>query len=457
MGSTFGGINQAASGLSAAQYALSVISQNISNANTPGYSREVANEQDVSGTSVGLYAGSSQLSGVRIASTDRQTDPVLDARLRTVQATSAQADTASTQLQSIETLFPEPSSTGLGAQLGTVWNDWADVANNPGGGSTTAVRQTLLSDVGAVTGTLSTMSSALTGLATSTGQQLSANVTAVNTAATQLATLNGQIVVATATGANANPLLDQRDQLLSTLSSLTGGATTINANGSATVTVGGQTLVSGGTASTLTAGSGNQLSVGGTAVTVASGRLAAQVTVLNTTIPGYQAQLDAVANSLATTLNGVQASGYDAHGNPGTAMIGPAGGSGPITAANISVVLTDPAGIAAAATQTAGGNYDGANALAASNAGTTATAPDALYATLVGTVGTDSANAQQQQSTQDAVAAAVTAQQQSISGVNYDQEVSNMMAYQQAYQASAKVLSTMDTLLDTLLTALGPG
>jgi flagellar hook-associated protein 1 len=161
-----------------------------------------------------------------------------------------------------------------------------------------------------------------------------------------------------------------------------------------------------------------------------------------------------VANALATTVNTAQASGFDQNGTAGTAMIG-SNGSGPITAANISVILTNPAGIAAASTQTAGGNLDGSNALAVANTGASSTSPDAMYANLVGSVGTASASAQQAQSTQDAVVTAVRNQQQSISGVNYDQEVTDMMSYQQSYNASAKVLTTIDSLLDTLINLVG--
>ena len=451
-----GSLNQSVTGLRASQYALSVISQNIANADTPGYTRETTDLQDVSGTSIGLYAGNGSLAGVRVAATNRQDDPVLDARLRRVQSDGAMTDTAASQLQSVETLFPGPSSSGLGSQLSTVWNDWANLANNPGGSSSAAVRQTLLSDIGTVAGTLNTMSANLTQLQTSTSQELSANVASVNTYSGELATLNGQIGIATATGANANSLMDQRDQLLTKMSSLAGAVATINPNGSATVLLGGQTLVSSTTSSAVTVSSANQISVGGTAVTLSTGSMAAQVSALTTTFPGFQSQLDGVANALAATLNTAQTAGFDQSGTAGTAMIGTSDGSSTVTAANIKVILTNPSGIAAAATQTVGGNLDGSNALAVANTGASSTSPDALYANLVSAVGTTSAAAQQAKSTQDAVVTAVQSQQQSVSGVNYDQEVTDMMTYQQSYNASAKVLTTIDSLLSTLINLVGP-
>src|SRR6202000_1597561 len=137
--------------------------------------------EEVSGTSTGLYTGHGSLGGVGIASTDRDDAPLLDARRRPVKADGATPDPASAQLQSVETIFPEPSTSGLGSQLSTVWNDWANVANNPGGSGRTAVRHTLLSDAATVTGTLNTMSTNLAQIQTTTSQELAQNVTSINT------------------------------------------------------------------------------------------------------------------------------------------------------------------------------------------------------------------------------------------------------------------------------------
>ena len=114
-----------------------------------------------------------------------------------------------------------------------------------------------------------------------------------------------------------------------------------------------------------------------------------------------------MASSLAATLNSAQTSGYDQNGNAGTAMIGTSDGSGTVTAANIKVILTSPSGIAAATTQTAGGNLDGSNALAVANTGRPRPARTRCYATLVGAVGTDQRRRPAAQSTQDAVVTAV--------------------------------------------------
>ena len=93
--------------------------------------------------------------------------------------------------------------------------------------------------------------------------------------------------------------------------------------------------------------------------------------------------------------------------------------------------------------------------LAASELGAAAGSPDSLYTTLVGSVGSASALAQQQQTTQDSVTAGVDQLRQSASGVNMDEEVTNMMTFQHAYGAASRVLTTMDSMLDTLINHTG--
>jgi flagellar hook-associated protein 1 len=446
LSSTFGGVQQAANSIGAARYGLDVVSQNIANANTPGYTRQASQQASVDGVSgvPSIYTRPAGLGGVTVVGTARLTDPVLDARARTEHSRGALADASAAQLSAIENVFPEPSDNGLSEQLNDFWKAWTPVANDPG---SDAPRTVLLQNAATVASTLNAMSTSLSDVAASTSQSLNQNVDAANSAAAQLAGLNSQIAIASATGADANSLLDQRDQLLGQLSTYIGAVAAINANGSVDVTVGGQSLVSGNTASVMTVDAGFQVSVGGTAVTLTGGAAAANVIGLTSTIPGYQAQLDAVANSLASAVNAAQAGGYDRAGNAGTPLFSGTG------AANIAVAITDPKLVAASSTP--GGNLDGSNALSAAALGAGATGPDRLYTTLVGNIGSSSALAQQQQTTQSSVTAGVDTQRTSVSGVNYDEEVSNMLTYQRAFQASSRVLTTLDGMLDTLINHTG--
>lgn len=466
--STFSGIQQASTSLAASQYGLQIVSQNISNASTPGYTRQsvdLASVDPVGGVPR-RYAVGGGPGGVTVTGTSRLNDAVIDARARTEHSRSAMSDTAAAQVSQIEDVFPEPSDTGLSEQLSTFWSDWAKVANDPGA---TAPRAVLMQDAATVASTLNSMSTSLSDVGAAAAQSLSNDVDSANTAAGQLDSVNTQIAIGTATGASINSLLDQRDVLLDHLSQLVGGVATINANGTADVTVGGQPLVSAATSSTPSAVNtitvdssattpSTMVSVGGTAVLLGGGSTAASVNTLTTTLPTVQSQLDDVATALASAVNGAQASGYDLTGTAGTDMFSVPASTGPgSVAAGISMILTNPAGVAASATASAGGNLDGANALGTAGFAANAGSADKTYTALVGGVAATSRLAQQQQATQDAVTSSVDTLRQSASGVNLDEEITNMLTLQHSYQASSRVLSTMNDLLDTLINHTGVG
>src|SRR3954447_15304075 len=446
MGSTFGGIQQAGSALTTARYGLDVVSQNIANADTAGYTRQSVQQASVDAVSgvPSIYTRPAGPGGVTVTGTARLTDTVLVARLRTEQARSGYADTTAAQLDQVQAMFAEPTDAGLSEQLNDFWNAWGSVANDPG---SPAPRTVLLARAATVASTLNSMSGTLADVAQSSTQALGGDIAAANSAATQLATVNKQIAVGTATGSNVNSLLDQRDQLLSKLSTLVGGVASLNTDGSANVSVAGQALVSGNAATPMSVGAGYQVQVGATAVTVAGGSVGAEVTALTTTYPSFQAQLDAVADSLISQTNAAQAAGYDLSGAAGQPMFGGSGATG------ISVSMTNPSQIAASGQP--GGNLDAGNALAASKLGTKPGGPDSSYRVLVAGIGSAPAPPQQQQTTRAGVTSSVADLATAVSGVNTDEEVSAMLTYQHAFEAASRVLTTVDSILDTLINHTG--
>ncbi|HEX2903191.1 MAG TPA: flagellar hook-associated protein FlgK, partial [Jatrophihabitans sp.] len=352
--------------------------------------------------------------------------------------------TSASTLSSVEGLFNEPSDTGLAEQLNNFWNSWATVANNPGD---SGARNVVLQNAAGVAGTLNETSASLSRLSDSLSQQAGSAVTQINTAASSLAQLNGAIAVNNATGHVDNQLLDQRDSLLMSLSDLAGAQSSINADGTATVSIGGQNLVNSVTATTVSLDPSNQLLVGGTPAAATSGQLQGYLDGLTTTIPHYAAQLDQVAAALASTVNSAQAGGYDLNGNPGAAMFSGA------TAATISVTMTDPKLLAASGTP--GGNLDGSVALANSHLGNAAGGADDAYRALIGDLATGSQQATQRAGVQQSVTTSVDTLADSSSGVSIDEETTNMLTYQRAYQASSRVLTTVDETLDTLINHTG--
>lgn len=446
MTSSFSGLTDALTALNAARYGMDVTSQNISNANTPGYVRqraELAEAGPVPGVP-SLYATQHANSSATVSGTSRLNDPVVDMRARSEHGRNGYLQTQASTLSSVENLFDEPSDNGLAEKLNDFWNSWAAVANNPGDA---AARNVVLQKATALTSSLNETSSALARVTQSVNQQVSDTTGQINTATSALAQINGAIAVASATGANDNSLLDQRDSLLMNLSDLSGAQSTIQANGTATVTIGGQTVVSSTTATTVSVNPANQLLVGGTPAATAGGTMQGLLDGLNTTLPNYSAQLDAVAAALANTTNTAQAAGYDLAGNPGGPLF-----SG-TTAGTISVAVTDPNTLAASGTP--GGNLGASVALGMSGLGKAAGGPDASYRNLIGSLATSVQGATQQANVQQAVTTSVDSLAQSSSGVSLDEETTNLLTYQRAYQASSRVLTTVDETLDTLISHTG--
>src|SRR3954468_7526012 len=214
MGNWFAGFQQATSGMNAARYGISVVGQNIANANSDGYTRQVVTQESTGVRSiVGLYtrAADDGIGGVQITGTIRQDDVLLDARVRDEHSKSQYASTTADQLSAIEALFPASSDDGLAAQLNNFWSDWSTVGSSPGN---TAARQVLVEHGRTLAGTLNNLSTSLTNLATSMSNYLAQDVDSANLAATQLAALNSQIGAASGTGVDVNALADQRDQLV---------------------------------------------------------------------------------------------------------------------------------------------------------------------------------------------------------------------------------------------------
>jgi flagellar hook-associated protein 1 FlgK len=446
---SFSGLTNAASALNAERYAMQIAGQNIANADTAGYTRERADlvaTGPVSGVSR-LYAASHSVSGsVTVTGTSRLNDPVIDSRARTEHSRSGYFDTKAATIGNVETDFDEPSDGGLAEQLNAFWKSWSTVSTYPADES---ARTALLQQAQGVASTLNEMSTNLATISASVQQALASSAAQIQDAANAVGDLNAAITVATATGAPAANLQDQRDVLLSKLAELGGGQAQLQPDGSVTVTIGGQTLVAGTTVSTVTLdGTGKNITVGGTAVVLTGGAAQAQSELLNTTLPGYQSQLDSVANALASTVNTQHQAGQDLNGTAGGPFFAGAG------AASISVAITDPRKVAAAAA-TGTASLDGSNAQAIAAMGLLPNGADAIYRTLVAKLGSDSAQATQQSATQAAITSNVDTLQSQASGVSYDDEVTNLLTFQRAYQASSRVLTTIDEMLDTLINHTG--
>lgn len=371
---------------------------------------------------------------------------VVDGRARVEHARSAYLDRADTTASELETVVDEPSDSGAAQLLNKFWAGWTTVASNP---TSPQAGIDLLHRAAAVISALRSASSALDAQQEAAVSRLAGTVVSAGANAGRLAEVNRAIAVGTATGVDTNTLADQRDALTASLAESLGGRTTLQPDGTATVLVGGRTIVAGGTAATLGVDASNAITVDASAATLGGGSAGALVDALSGSIPQVRAELDAVAAALAGTVNAAHQAGYDTTGTPGQTFF--AG----TTAATIQVAITDPATVAAAATASNGGNRDGGQAAALAGFGTLTDGADARYRELVNGLGSRSAAAAQQAAVQSSVTEAVDAQRASASGVDLDEEVGRMLTYQRAYQAASRVLTTVDENLDILINHAG--
>jgi len=329
------------SALQAYQTALAVTSNNIANANTPGYAKESI---DLT-AAVPQTDGSAPIgAGVQVASINRAFSQLAENQLNTSQSTLGQLNSLQNYTSQIDNIVGT-SAGGLSTALQNYYNAWSTVANDP---TSTAARQALLSQAQSVASAFSSTNTQLQGLNSSINQGVQADVTQINSISTSIAALNQQIVTATANagGQPPNDLMDQRDQLVSNLSQLVGISTTTDSTGAVNVFIGnGQPLVLNDQATALTT-VGNQfnaaqLEVASSAnpkVSISSqitggdlgGLLASRTQAVDPAIN----QLGQIAIALNQSANTQQNAGLDLSGNLGANMFSVAGPQAAASASN---------------------------------------------------------------------------------------------------------------------------
>ena len=216
------------SGLTAAYTALQTTGNNIANANTPGYSRQIVDfAAQVSTGLSGSYVGE----GVEVASITRAYNELLTRQVDSAQASASQTDTRATLLNQINNLFSSTSG-GLGAQINQFFAQVQTLTQQP---SSLAVRQAMLSSAQQMAAGFNDAFGQLQQMQQSANQQIGQEIAKVNSTTAQIGKLNDQIALATAAGGSPNDLLDARDQAIKTLNQSIGVTTMAQSDGSINV------------------------------------------------------------------------------------------------------------------------------------------------------------------------------------------------------------------------------
>jgi flagellar hook-associated protein 1 FlgK len=309
-----------------------------------------------------------------------------------------------------------------------------------------------------VTNQFNQVSASLSQVQSNLNTSIQNDVASVNQDLGQIATLNKQIMVAQAGGGTADDLVDTREQTIENLSGLMNISTSAQADGSMNVSFGTDQLVTGGSVAdnlqAYDAGGGNLLvkNTSGATLDVTGGSIAGNITARDGALAGLQTGLNTLASQLVTQVNGIYSQGC-----------APGGGSGQDffsgdSAANIAVnsaLVADPSQFQASST--AGADGDTQIALDLANLGSQPIAAlggqtfSQSYAQTVTNLGNAINTATDQLNTSQAISTSLTNQRSSESGVSIDEEMTNMMQFQKAYEASAQLVSTLNAMMETVI------
>jgi flagellar hook-associated protein 1 len=438
--------------LMANQAAISTVGHNVANADTEGYSRQRVNLATTPAeiTTYG-YLGS----GVTVQSIERIRSSFLDTQIRSTNDSLGKAETQQSILSQIETMVNEPSDNGLSAELSDLFNSFQDLANSP---EDSSVRTVVVQKAKILAQTFQQLDGNLKSLQSNILSDVKSQITQINSLTSEISTYNQQIIQARSAGASPNDLLDKRDLAIQQLSEYAKVTVSEDTQGTAQVSIGGimVTSASGNVELSQTIQGGKVLVTGGNSqrgIEVTSGKLGANLEAYNDTIPSYRSTIDTLASTLVTQVNALHTSGYGLGSTPSTGIVFFTGS----TAADIAVNSQLESNTNLVAASKDGTTGDNTIALAISDLqnskllnGNSSTMSD-YYNSFVSSMGTSIDLASNTQSTQTLVLQQLNEQQSSVAGVSTDEETTNLIQYQRAYQASSEVINVVNTMFEAIL------
>lgn len=481
--------NSASSSLAAQRIALDVTGENISNVNTEGYSRQKVILETAATTS---HNGFPLGGGVNVASVQRIYDSVLNKQINDGTSLQGNNESKLQTLQQIEPYLNELSGNSIGDAMQGLSDAWQSLSLNPAGISE---RQAVMGRAQVLVDTFHQVSDGITNAQSFADLSLTAVATDVTSKAREIADINVEIRTTELSGANANELRDRRDLLLLQLSKSAGVSYAEQPDGMMDVKLlGGETLVSGSQYATLytnAVGPGvttNQIRITAIGAPPAAtnpatdadvtatiggsnnskGEIGGFLYARNTATPAYLAKLDELAYNLSYQVNAQHAAGWNLNNATGITFFSPATGTIPPAPAAtyagyssaIGLAITNTNQIAAASAPVlTGGVGNNKNALLLANVANTQVAFSGgvmtttanYYNSLVAVTGVDVMASKNLAAQNEAFVRQLNNLRDSNSGVSLDEELTNLIKYQKAFEGAARVVSTATQMLDTVL------
>jgi flagellar hook-associated protein 1 FlgK len=450
--SDFVSLYTAFSGLQAAQAGLDTTSHNIANAATIGYTRQRVQQA----SRVPYYQRFGTIGqGVDVVDITRARVTALDLQVRNSASAQGRLDILADLLSTSEAMMGEPDA-GITSSLSGLWSALEELVLDP---PDPAARHNVITALDSVATSIRGVADKWTQQAGTTTESFASYVSQTNDLLRQVADLNQKILTAQSLPGTPNDLLDQRDLVLDELANIAGTTATVVDNGSVRVSLDGLNLVSDTMVSPLSFNAATGVITHSSGATVTpGGELAGFDTFLHTELPSIQSRLDIFAQELADALNAQHALGFTTAGTAGGDLLSYTPG---LAAKTIAVAVSDQSQIAAAGSGPPVAAYDGANAEALADlrtmpsaGGGTISLEDAIRA-LVSYVGETTSAAAAGVRSQAALTAAAESGRMQAHGVSIDEEMVNIVTYQRAYEAAARVMTAVDESLDTLINHTG--
>lgn len=453
MSGIFSTLNTANKGMMASQTALQTTSHNISNANTEGYSRQrVELKADLAFN----FAGVGQIgTGVKMESVIRVVNDYVSKQIRQENSILNRFAAKSEVLEHLEIIFNEPSDTGLNFNLGEVFAAWQELSKNP---ESLNFKTIVVEKSTTLTNTINHMMNQLNSLEDETIEVINKNVDEFNSIITQLETLNQQIYNVTVKGQIPNDLMDQRDLLLKNLSSISDFKADFDKFNRVEISIDGNKILGQDIKYEFSVDENGELSLINSSdesdiikpVENASGQIKGYGEAL-LDIKARKDELTNFTHTMADAINGKHMNSNDSEED--YFFIFDNNG-------NISVnnKIIDDNNLVNAGKEGSTLEGDGSRALEIArlrNEKINGTTIEGAYRDIVTRIGISKEHADNMVSNQEVLVNQLELRRESSSGVSIDEEVTNLIKFQKAYEANAKVISVLAEMLDTLINRMG--
>ncbi|MBC2711725.1 MAG: flagellar hook-associated protein FlgK [Desulfosarcina sp.] len=460
----YGMFNVAKTALITQQKALDITANNIANVNTEGYSRQRLNMEQNEPV---RYEGGTLSTGVRANRTiQRIYDRFLNSQLADAAAKKGRWQAQRETLEKAELMFDEVSGYGLNNAMSQFWDAWQQLSNNPSGYTE---RVTLIGESRNMTDGFNKLIRDLHQVQKGSDISVNGAVGDINTLTGEIAELNLKISeIEAGNNHSANEFRDQRDLKLKELSSLINVNSFEDADGYLTiVTANGHTLVDRVSSWNLTTGlnatgfndvfwESSSGALQNITSDISDGKLKGWIEARDTSIPDYLVRLNDMAQTMITAVNTLHSTGLTLEAPPDDTGIDFFSGTDASDIA-VNTAVVNNSNLVAAALNTEGVPGGNGNAIAISElqnslsmSGGTAAFGD-FYNSLVSDVGRNVSQAKVNSDHQSMVSLQLATYREEVSGVSMDEEMVNMVQFQSAYNAAAKLVNTVDEMLEALI------